>query len=81
MSFFFYPGKEGQAMQMLMELNRYRQQAISSLTQMPSDMFQGNGDNFRTLGNFFLFYTPRSSQSVKQGSNTGRIQITGKVDL
>ena len=38
-----------------MKPNRYRQQAVSSLTQTPSDMFQGNGDNFRTLGKLFLF--------------------------
>jgi hypothetical protein len=44
-------------MQMFMELNRYRQQAISTLTQTPSDMFQGNGDNFKTLGKSFLFLT------------------------
>ena len=41
-------------MQMLMELHRYRQQAISSLTRTPSDMFQGNGNNFKTLGKSFL---------------------------
>jgi hypothetical protein len=38
-----------------MEQNRYRQQAISSLTQTPSDMFQGNEDNFRTLGKSSFF--------------------------
>jgi hypothetical protein len=74
-------GEGGQAMQMLMELNRYRQQAISSLTQMPSDMFQGNGNNFRTLGKSFFSLASLSSQSTKKGSNTGQIQITAKVDL
>ena len=65
-----------------MGLNQYRQQAISTLTQTPSDMFQGNGDNFRTLGKIILFsFSPLPSQSVKQGSSTGQIQITAKTDL
>lgn len=69
LSFFF-----GLVMQMLMELNRYRQQAILSLAQTPSDMFQGNGYNSRTLGKSFLFLISLiSSQSIKQGSNTGQI--------
>ena len=46
-------------------LNRYRQQAISSLTQTPSDMFQGNGDNFRTLGKFYYFFVSHSSFSYE----------------
>ena len=41
--------------QILMGLNQFRQQAISSLTETPSDMFQGSGDNFRTLGKSFFF--------------------------
>ena len=81
--FFFYPGKGVQAMQVLMELNRYRQQAISSLTQMPSDMFQGNGNNFRTLGKsfFLLSHLFLISVNQKKGSNTGQIQMIAKVDL
>ena len=42
-------------MQILMELNWYRQQAISSLTKTPSDMFQGSGAKFKTLGKSLLF--------------------------
>jgi hypothetical protein len=69
------------AMLMLKELNRYRQQAISSLTKLPSDMFQGNGDNFRTLGNFPFSPLSHNLNESKQDSNTGQIQITAKTDL
>ena len=70
-----FPG--GSAMQMfkLMELNRYRQQAISSLTRTPSDMFQGNGNNFKKLGKTFFCLT--SLISINQ-SNRVRILVRSK---
>jgi hypothetical protein len=66
----------------------FRQQAISSLTRTPSDMFQGNGDNFTTFGISLSFsYLLRlSSQSAKilskhqqQVLNIGQTQIIVKM--
>lgn len=52
------------------------QQAVSALTNLPDDMFQGSGQKFTTLGMHHAFTLCGCSDSLTQALSTGRIPTT-----
>ena len=65
----------------------FSQQAVSSLTRTPSDMFQGSGDNFKTLGTYtsslsclFIFLTIAGFEYWSDPNNRQNGFINWQVD-